>query len=77
VVEDSSALPFRRRDVSAMVVANVLCEKNVFLKYFEGYTRNDVCFISVFVVIQMASDQCSFPPSGFWKNLVRRDQVCK
>jgi len=33
-VYDSSALPFRRRDVSAMVVANVLCEKNVFLKYF-------------------------------------------
>jgi len=60
-----------------MVVANVLCEKNVFLKYFEGYTRNDVCFISVFVVILMASDQCSFPASGFWKNLVRRDQVCK
>jgi len=27
-VQDSSALPFRRRDISAMVVANVLCEKN-------------------------------------------------
>jgi len=33
----------------------------VFLKYFEGSTTKDVCFISVFVVVLMASDQCSFP----------------
>jgi len=46
-------------------------KKCVFLKYFEGWTTKDVCFISVCVVIVMASDQCSFPSSGLWKNLVR------
>jgi len=47
-----------------MVVANVLCEKIVFLKYFEGWDTKDVCFIVV------------SRPSEFWKNLVRRDHVC-
>jgi len=51
----------RRRNVSAMVVANVLCEKIVcVLKYFEVWATKDVCFISVFVVILMARGQCSF-----------------
>jgi len=38
-------------------------KKCVFSKYFEGYTTStkDVCFISVFVVIRMASGLCSFP----------------
>jgi len=27
----------------------------VFLKYFEGWATKDVCFVSVFVVILMAS----------------------
>jgi len=59
-----SAPPFRRRDVSAMVVANVLCEKMcVFETLWRlDYSTKDVCFISVFVVILMASGQCSFPP---------------
>jgi len=58
-----------------MVVANVLCEKIVFLKYFEGWATKDVCFVSVFVVILMASVVSH--PSGMWKNLVRRDHLCK
>jgi len=36
-------------------------KKCVFLKYYEGYTTKDVCFISVFVNILMTSGQCSFP----------------
>jgi len=32
-------------------------KKCVFLKYFEGYATKDVCFISVFVVMLMASVQ--------------------
>ena len=36
-------------------------KKCVFLKFFEGLTAKDVCFMSVFVVILMASGQCSFP----------------
>jgi len=35
-------------------------KKCVFLKYFEGWITKDVCFISVFVVILMASGQCNF-----------------
>jgi len=44
-------------------------KKCVFLKYFEGYTAKDVCFISVFVDILMASVVSR--PSGLWKNLVQ------
>jgi len=29
------AEPIRRRDVSTIVIANLLCEKNVFLKYLK------------------------------------------
>jgi len=49
--------------------------KCVFLEYFEGWATKDVCFVSVFVVILIASVVSR--PSGFWKNLKRCDHVCK
>jgi len=52
-----------------MVVADVLYEKSVFLKYFNGLTTKDVCLISVFVVILRAG-VVSLPPE-VWKNLVQ------
>jgi len=36
-------------------------KKCVFLKYFEGWATKDVCFVSGFVVILIATSQCSFP----------------
>ena len=50
-------------------------KKCVFLKYFEGWASKDVCFVSVFVVILIASIVSR--PSGFWKNFMRRDHMCK
>jgi len=37
--------------------------------YFDGWATKDVCFVSVFVVILMASVVSR--PSEFWKNVVR------
>jgi len=48
----------------------------VFLKYFEGETTKDVCFISVFVVILMASDQCSFPTVRILEELSATVTTC-
>jgi len=62
-------MAFRRRDVLVMVVAGVLYEKSVFLKYFNGQTAKDVCLINVFVVIRKAG-VVSLPPE-VWKSFVR------
>jgi len=51
-------------------------KKCVFLKYFEGKTAKDVCFISVFVVILMASGQCNFPTVRILEELSATVTTC-
>jgi len=48
----------------------------VFLKYFEGWATKDVCFVSVFVVILMASGQCSFPSVRILEELSATVTTC-
>jgi len=54
----------------------IMRKKCVFLKYFEGSTTKDICFISVFVVILMVSGQCSFPSVRILEELSATVTTC-